>query len=337
MTWTLAPCALISPPASCSPNYRPAPLLSSRGVGGVSGQILRNRNPGGVHVLRCPLSGTAALPGGLRHMFRASSLVRATALLCAAVLTVASIAAITPAGATSPDRTLPRAAATMTITRTSTGPVETGDRVKFTGTAPTSWNGKRVALQRRVGAKADWVKVASPKVTDGTMKANGVATGVGQNSWRFVAVINGKATYSPTVNNKVLGWFYLHDLSYVDRDGGFADQWAIGGKNYGKSVGGDGSSDTDWIEYNLSYRCTTFEAYIGIGDDSESGTSADFYLTLDGERTLVGSKGLGSASLITVNTATRLRIRLEMDPTNPSEPDGSWVFGNARVLCSKAP
>ena len=213
----------------------------------------------------------------------------------------------------------------------------TGDQVTFNGTAPAALNGKRVALQRRVGKKGQWVKVATAAVSTGTMSGTGIATGVGKNSWRFTAVVDKVRYSSRVVTTPVYGWFFLSDLDSVDSDGGYEGSWSIGGKSYSKSVGGDGSSATDWIEYNLSYRCITLDAYYGIGDDSQSGTTADFYVTLDGARSFIGSKGLGSATHLTLDTSTRLRVRLEMDPTNADQPDGSWAFGNAKVLCSGKP
>ena len=260
--------------------------------------------------------------------------VRSIVLAAVVALVVGAVPA---QGATAPRDAAGRATPQLTIARTTTGTVVTGTKVSFTGTAPAALEGRRVALQRRVGAKGDWVKVAGATVTSHSMSATGVATGVGKNSWRFVAKLNGTTYTSKVLSHQVYGWFFLADLDAVDSDGGYADSWVIGGKTYGKSVGGNGSSSTDWIEYNLSYRCISLDAYIGIGDDSETGTTADFYVTLDGARESVGSQGLGPASHLVIDTSTRLRVRLEMDPTNADAPDGSWAFGNARVLCSGRP
>ena len=268
------------------------------------------------------------------------SFIRSASAVAAATLALTLLASgVRADGATEGPSAQPSARTTpqLTIARESSGVVETGSEVSFTGTAPASLDGKRVTLQRRVGKKGDWIKTSTAVVADGAMKATGVSTGVGTNSWRFTAKVDGTRYTSKPLTHKVYGWFYLADLDRVDYDGAYADSWVIGGKTYSKSVGGSGSEDTDWAEYNLSYRCITLDAWIGIGDDSETGTTADFYVTLDGARTGVGSKGLGPATHLTLDTSTRLRVRLEMDPTNQDFPDGSWAFGNAKVLCSGKP
>ena len=226
----------------------------------------------------------------------------------------------------------------LTIKRDDTSLVVTGDRVAFSGVTPSSMKGKRLSLQRKASKKADWIVVGRPTVSaDATWSGSGVAVGSGKNLWRVSYRKDGVTHVSPTIKTAVHQWYFLHDLDEVDDDGGYADEITIGGRNFPKSVIGGGSSDTDWIDYNLSYRCITFEAFIGIGDNSETGTTATFYVTLDGARSSVGSKGLGQATKVTLDVATRLRIRLEMDPTNNDYPSGYWAFGDARVLCSGKP
>ena len=261
----------------------------------------------------------------------------------AALTSIAALsAALTPALPTFAQETVSDRAGTtpsdLTIKRVTTGRVVTGSKQTFSGTAPTRLHGQRAVLQRRVGKKGDWIKVDSARVSrKGHLTGSGVATGVGVNAWRWVMRTSGGKHTSKALTQRVYAWYYLSDLQSVDSDGGYPGSFTMGGKTYSKSVGGDGNTVTDWIEYNVSYHCAELSAWIGISDYSETGTTADFYVTVDGARSLLGSKGLGTPSHVTVDTSTRLRIRLEMDPTNNDGPRGYWAFGNAKVLCDRKP
>lgn len=271
---------------------------------------------------------------------RLSALVAGAALAAVVAIAPPTPAAMPAAGSTVSTSltSVASAAPKLTIRRATAGPIVTGTRVTFTGTAPKSRKGQRVQLQRRVGRTGDWVLAATVKVArSGQLTATGVSTGVGTNTWRFVLRAAKKTLSSATTRHPVYGWFFLSDQDSVDSDGMNRGSVVMGGRTYSKSVYGDGSTATDYADYNLSYRCLRLEAWIGIGDDSETGTTADFYVTIDGARSGVGSKGLGSASRIVVDTATRLRIRIEADPTNGAGPSGTWAFGNARALCSGRP
>ena len=136
-------------------------------------------------------------------------------------------------------------------------------------------------------------------------------------------------------------WYYLSTLDAVDLDGydTYTGAVAVGGVTYNKSLRnyGDSPGDTSWVEYNLSYRCKTFEAYIGISDESEPGFNASFTAYLAGAENGFGAKGLGPATLTTLDTSTRLRIRLETATNSVRGIEGNPAWGNARVLCSGKP
>lgn len=231
------------------------------------------------------------------------------------------------------------------LTLTSTSEPVSGEMATFTGAASTSLSGAKIKLLRRVGKDGDWVKVAQTRIgSDGTFAISGVATGVGANNWRASTKRDGRKHLSNVATTTVFGWYYLSELERVDYDGLYPDGATVGGQNYGKSVVSDYYVADDgydaWAEWNLSYRCKQLEAFIGIDDDAETGFKADFGAYLDGAETSWGEMGLGPATQVTLDTSSRLRLKLEVRPGTGIEGsgiDGSGVFGGARVLCSGKP
>jgi hypothetical protein len=234
----------------------------------------------------------------------------------------------------------------LTLTLTSTSQPKTGDRVTFTGAAPKGLAGSTAKLMRRVGKKGDWIKVGSGRIgADGSFALRGVATGVGTNTWRATVIRNKVVHQSRVVGTKVFGWFYLSELEMVDEEGFEDDAATIGGKSYVKSVMNWDDSDlrygyTPWAEWNVSYRCKSLNAQIGVDDDSETGMKVGFSVYLDGAETDLGEKGLGPASAIDIDTSDRLRVKVAVragSGIEDSDIDGYGVFGNAKVLCSGKP
>lgn len=285
--------------------------------------------------------------------------VRRSALAAICASAVACSGLVMPAsGAETTDSLLPagdaRAAepkpgTTLTMRRAARGVVVAGDKVAFNVEAKKSLVGKRVTLQRRVGS-GGWIKVAKRKVPKSKKFAiSGVATGVGRNSWRAVAVT--KKPGKPRVVHRskvgrtaVHAWFYLADLPMVDSDRFTTGSRTIGGTTYPRSAYNKSDfwwNHKPWGEWNLSYRCRTFKATIGIHDESASGYKVGFVSYLDGAETKHGSKGLGEGADITFDVASILRIRLEdqyiAGPTGSGSGYGWGVWGDARVLCKGKP
>ncbi|MBS43602.1 MAG: hypothetical protein CMH83_10665 [Nocardioides sp.] len=229
--------------------------------------------------------------------------------------------------------------------------IVTGSRLRFLGRTQKALRGKKVSLQRKVGKKGSWVTVGAAKVNSKQrFLVSGVVTGVGAVYWKVTAKKkvrkNGRKVTlrytSKQVGTAVYGWFYAADQQPV------AVSWSdwddlprtIGGVRYSKSVGTDAyyfsDGDVEWGDYNLSYRCKTFTAQVGLDDESETGAKADFYVTLDDARTRVASgKGLGAATSVTMDVASRLRIRLEVEAV--TQYDAVATFGDAKFLCRGKP
>ena len=271
----------------------------------------------------------------------------------------------TAASASTPDGPQQRTAQAVTtkpgisLARATGEVVQVGAAVQFTGTAPKKVRGLRLVLQRRDSAKSPWLKVGTTKVSStGAFTVAGKAGRVGTNAWRAVATHVKKSHQkskrpkktvftSSAVNTTVYGWFFLTDKDWVDsfdQGGSYPDtgNMTVGGISYPRSVSfGSYTTSWDWefpawAEYNLSYRCLQLTASLGISDGSETGTNATFFVSVDGARAEVGTKGLGPASPIAVDVTNALRIRLEGIP-NSRNLYGFGGFGDAQVLCNKAP
>lgn len=239
----------------------------------------------------------------------------------------------------------------LVLTLTSTQEPETGQMVTFDGTGPASLSGLKVVLRRQVASDGEWVKVTETVIgSDGTFTAQGVATGVGVNRWQVQAVekvgtgrTRSKIKHSSeTVSTNVFAWYYLTDGEHVDESGStfsspYSGSVAIGGKTYPKSIYAPVGETAKWREYNLSYRCKTVESFIGVTDDSETGFGAVFSAQLDGSSTSFGQLGLGPAKKVSLDTTSRLRIRLEFRAGDGVTSSGEAAFGDARALCSAEP
>lgn len=86
----------------------------------------------------------------------------------------------------------------------------------------------------------------------------------------------------------------------------------------------------------MSYRCKTFEAYIGLADSSKSGAGANFSVLLDRDETALGDKGLGTATKVSIDTSGRRRLELQVLHYQDGATDTSG-FASARVLCAGKP
>jgi hypothetical protein len=240
--------------------------------------------------------------------------------------------------------TMPPASAapqkSIKLIRTSAFSPEAGQTVTFKGTAPKSLAGRTISLQRRTG-KQRWVKVASARVArSGAFKVSSKVTAAGLNRWRMrSARINGTVHVSNVAKTRVFKWFHLSDLYEVNADGMWTGDVAIAGKAYAKSIEGDDHrwQDSNWIEYNLSYRCRQFSAVAGLQDYSESGSQAEFVVSVDDTPTSIGVLSLGKAESVDMNVAGGFRIRLETRTVGESSDYGYGAYGNARVLCSGTP
>ena len=294
----------------------------------------------------------AGMAEGTRPRFAAPLAVSLSGLLLSGLL--CGVASATPAGhapevgstSAQPSKPSkppkpPKPLVDLTLSLADESVVVSGENVTFTGTAPATLNGRTVLLnqKRRSG---DWFVVGRATITDGTFTISGfprVLTGTVQ--WRVSTTVGKQTHLSPAQATEVWAWFWMSQLrrisNYTSDDIRTDTSPLIGGVRYPHSVEHvSWANDIDAVTiYDLGYKCSTFNAWIGVNDKAAPGTGAVYYVTLDGTMFKVGSKGIGAATEITVETAGFLRIELQWYKTG-DEQEG-LAFGSARVLCSAKP
>jgi len=260
-----------------------------------------------------------------------SFLLVALAVLCAATL---------PASA----KPAPKTIANVTLERTSPYETETGAWVTFKGTAPKKVRGKRIALQSRVPGSTTWATVARTKVSSsGGFAVQGRAVGTGVGFWRVISGPVGKKKptihVSKAVSARIFTWTYLADLEPVST-GSFSSTGsaAVAGTTYPFSAILFVSRNTkvSSAEYNLGYKCKTFEATVGLRDDTQTGVRAKMLTGVDSAMVDHGQFQPGMAKTIRQDVTSGFRMKIEAQYIAPTDRygDARAVFGNARILCT---
>jgi hypothetical protein len=225
---------------------------------------------------------------------------------------------------------------TIKLSRVGSSPTVAGEFVSFSGTTPTVLRGKTITLQRMDPGQSRWVSVGTGKATQkGSFALRGKAAGMGKNQWR--AVYSGTNTYkSPTLSTKVSKWLYLDDLEEVDGFGFNAiESVGVGATTYTRGLVTYLNSSRYETEYNLSYKCTSLIAGVGLSNTSRTGSKAKLSVGLDGvDVTLAAAQGVGTGKAVKLDVTGTFRLALKF---NPIVGSSAAVFGNARVLCSGMP
>ena len=238
----------------------------------------------------------------------------------------------------------------LTLALASPTPIVSGTLVTLSGTAPKSLNGKRMKLYRRVGGgRMDQGRRSAYRRRD--VQREAIATGEETNSWQAVAKVKKgrkghkrKKTYiSGVVSHAMYSWYPLT----MSTDAATATTTMDRSRRHrGRDVHlGDlrrltGTSTTGYeAEWNMSYKCLqSCTAAYGLDNDSATGSSAAFSVALDGVVQPLETKGLGPASRLTIDVATRLRIKLEHDPSCRMVWTYKYpAFAAPQVLCSSNP
>ena len=129
---------------------------------------------------------------------------------------------------------------------------------------------------------------------------------------------------------------YLSEMDVVDNQGSWRDSSVTADAvDYGRSIriAPAGAipveGNTFWREYNLSRDFDVFRAVIGMTDTSETGSRAEFTVTVDGREALSEQVNLAETEAIEVDVTDASRIRVQVTGLN-GRPIGA--FGNARLL-----
>ena len=128
---------------------------------------------------------------------------------------------------------------------------------------------------------------------------------------------------------------YLSEASPVDNSGSWRDTSVrIDAVDYARSIrswsnGGLAVGNSIWREYNLSRDYDVFRAVIGVDDISESGSRAEFTVTVDGREALSRQVGMFDSEEIEVDVSDAFRIRVQLTSVE-GRPVGA--YGNAHLL-----
>lgn len=239
----------------------------------------------------------------------------------------------------------PKETTAVSITGQSASTVEAGQAFTVAGAASRNLDGRTVEVQAYQAAAESWGVIGSAVVANGAWTSTTSLSTAGKSVPVRVAFPGGvglKDSTSAAVSMTVYGWYYLSDRDRVDSlrfDDGSA---FIAGTPYSHSV--FNSSDfwweaKPWGEWNLSYSCTTFDASIGLDDESETGFKVGFRSWADSVERSHGIMTTGQApTRVTFDVTGVFRLRLQDEYVAGSSGSGSgygWgVWGDARVLCA---
>jgi hypothetical protein len=232
----------------------------------------------------------------------------------------------------------------VTITLKSTASPMVGSWINLSGRTSKQLHGTLASVQRRQGS-GSWKKFASAKVSSsGALSAKIRDTGVGRYGWRFsiAATAKHKASTSSPVTTTGYKYYYLSDLDMVNvaPPQAYSMPVTMGGQTYYHSLqfymnGNYTFSDTTTAEYNMSYKCTTFVATVGIDDQSLSGSAATDQVLADGALLGSTSVGMGRGVPVQYDIQGVFRLAVTSLTTTPNDLYPDW--GDARVLCSGKP
>jgi hypothetical protein len=242
---------------------------------------------------------------------------------------------------------------TISIAVVAAYELTTDDNYDISGTTSPDLVGRPVYLQLLDGA-GTWTSISEPLTvrSDRTFRFSVPARQPGLDlSLRVFAPATTatKAAHANTDPFTVYGWYYLSDLAPTsssknwDKTGRTINMGGTPQRNSLRSLwsaASFGGWSTGFAEYNLSYRCRTFEAIVGVNDEAGTNAQWSFQTFADGEEVEHGFVGLGYPVSISrdVTSAFRLRVendRLAGDPYQDYRADAVW--GAARVLCAGKP
>jgi hypothetical protein len=235
----------------------------------------------------------------------------------------------------------------VTLSAVSSHPTA-GDWIKFRGHAPRSWRGARTSIESRTSRHSSWKDVGHTRIgSDGAVRFRLRADGVGRRFYRLT-LPQASPGISPSVSVTVFRWFYLADLVPVatEIEGGsctggctgfYGGDAHIGGADFPRSYimrlddGGDRSTST----WNASKKCRTFDATVGLTDDSGT-TNGYFTINIGGDDVPLGTTPTGQGVRADFDLRGVFRFVIAASNQGPGG-DATSAWGNARVLCSGSP
>lgn len=234
-----------------------------------------------------------------------------------------------------------RHAAQVQITKVSASSVNVGDKFTISGSASKNLNGKKVRLQIR--DETSWSTIASARVSaKGKFTITTSVTTAGRGQKVRVRAPQTSTTYAATSKAKkvnVYGWYKLGTDIKIIEGTGFS--WGVGnfdinGRAYPNAVYRHFRFTSDPIaSFNLSRKCTVFQATIGVPDVANANASMGATIRADNlEVWQNNSIVLGSSYPVKTSVAGALRLTFEPVRLKSNGIDEYLIFGDAKVLCA---
>lgn len=230
-------------------------------------------------------------------------------------------------------------AVTMSVSKPT---LVVGTKEHFSG--HVSGRSTRIVLQR--GKGSDWKSLAVHHTdSNGSYRFAFIPVAPGHITFRVAATTPKGAITGTSATSRVtvLEWHYLSDLQIVSGSFYCTDLGPveINGANYLHSVftncGITHAGDSGSLDYNLARKCKTFNATLGLRDDSDPNVAVTLTVAADGATLRSADEALGEATSVTTNISGHLRLTIgyvlgtdESNSHNGLHP----AFGNARILCA---
>ena len=227
-------------------------------------------------------------------------------------------------------------AATVTVTSRTKSSVDLGTKLTFAGKTSKNLKGKTVSLQIKSGGS--WSTIKKAKVSSKQRFTVSVkASQAGEQAYRIYAASTSttKPAASKAYKYTVWSWYDIAGTD-VDERGAYTGTVKIGGETFERSVYFSDWTNPYWADFNVSYKCTTFRATIGLDDDSKTGAERSFSLGVDSSTVSFGTRGIGMGLLVSADITDANRIRLNAT-ANGNTQYGYPAYGNPQVYCSTAP
>ena len=208
-----------------------------------------------------------------------------------------------------------------------------GQAIDWRGYVSPYSSSSRVVIQYKVGSR--WYDGAKAQpYGSGYYRVKQKFTSPGMKTIRL-RVYSGNKSYNTwtgyPVNVTVYAWHNLTSLNAVTSD--FEEgPLPLNGTYFADSII-DENATGDYGEWNLSRKCTTFQASVGVGDlSSYSGGVAEMRVGGDSVPLKTLQAMLGTRTPISVNMSGYLRLVLETRDLTGGYYDPA--FGNARIRCA---
>jgi hypothetical protein len=212
--------------------------------------------------------------------------------------------------------------------------IDLGTTVHFTGTVTPSRSGARVALQRFYQSK--WHTVASATPHSGRYDVSVKPTTPGRLQYRTVWLSAGSAAAYVTAYK----WHYLSDLTPVQTQtccGTSSGQIQVDGTLYirGVSWGVVYNGGDQWVEWNLSRKCTELRGAVGVTDDSDNAEQIYVEISTDGlPPTYTHTYPFGTHTDVSVDITSALRLRINSNGVASAVGYGTLGLGDAQIRCA---